>query len=82
MSLWRELPPRHAPLRDLALDLRWTWGHQADALWKRIDADVWSVHGIGGHSWLLFRPVALPIARQVSIFSPMRAAASRTGMRI
>ena len=27
--------------RDLALDLRWTWSHQADALWERIDAGVW-----------------------------------------
>jgi glycogen phosphorylase len=41
MSLWRELPPRLVPLRDLALDLRWTWSHQADALWERIDAGVW-----------------------------------------
>ena len=41
MSLWRELPPGLEPLRDLALDLRWTWSHQADALWERIDAGVW-----------------------------------------
>ena len=38
---WRELPERLAPLRDLALDLRWTWSHQADALWERIDAELW-----------------------------------------
>ena len=29
------------PLRDLALDLRWTWSHEADALWSQIDADLW-----------------------------------------
>jgi len=30
---WRGmLPPPLAALRDLALDLRWTWSHRADAL--------------------------------------------------
>ncbi|HVC59809.1 MAG TPA: alpha-glucan family phosphorylase [Acetobacteraceae bacterium] len=41
MPSWRELPARLAALRDLALDLRWTWSHQADALWERIDAELW-----------------------------------------
>ena len=41
MPTWRELPPRLASLRELALDLRWTWSHQADALWERIDAELW-----------------------------------------
>ncbi len=35
------LPPPLAALRDLALDLRWTWSHRTDALWKRIDAELW-----------------------------------------
>jgi starch phosphorylase len=35
------LPPELAALADLALDLRWTWSHEADALWQRIDADAW-----------------------------------------
>jgi glycogen phosphorylase len=30
-----------AELTDLALDLRWTWSHGADALWRRIDAETW-----------------------------------------
>ena len=29
------------PLGELALDLRWTWSHEADALWERVDAEVW-----------------------------------------
>ena len=29
-------------MEDLALDLRWTWSHEADALWKRVDAETWS----------------------------------------
>ena len=28
-------------LRAVALDLRWTWSHQADALWQRLDAATW-----------------------------------------
>jgi glycogen phosphorylase len=28
-------------LRELALDLRWTWSHEADALWRRVDAEAW-----------------------------------------
>lgn len=35
------LPDALAPLRDLALDLRWTWSHEADALWEHIDSDLW-----------------------------------------
>jgi len=41
MPSWRDLPPALMPLRDLALDLRWTWSHEADALWSQIDADLW-----------------------------------------
>ena len=36
------LPPALAALRDLALDLRWTWSHRADALWAQIDAELWA----------------------------------------
>jgi glycogen phosphorylase len=36
-----DLPPELATLGALAFDLRWTWSHEADALWQRIDADAW-----------------------------------------
>ena len=36
------LPPALAALRELALDLRWTWSHRADALWERMDAELWA----------------------------------------
>ena len=26
---------------EFALDLRWTWSHEGDALWRRIDEDAW-----------------------------------------
>ncbi len=37
-----DLPEPLAALADLAIDLRWTWSHEADALWERIDADAWA----------------------------------------
>ena len=41
----RQLPPNLAPLADalaaLATDLRWTWSHAGDALWKMVDAASW-----------------------------------------
>lgn len=35
------LPVELAELQQLALDLRWTWCHDGDALWQTIDADLW-----------------------------------------
>jgi len=37
-----DLPDALADLRDLALDLRWTWNHAADALWQEIDLEAWT----------------------------------------
>jgi len=36
-----ELPDEIAVLRDLALDLRWTWSHEGDSLWEYIDERLW-----------------------------------------
>jgi starch phosphorylase len=41
MLLPRELPPGLAVLAELALDLRWTWSHGADALFRSLDAESW-----------------------------------------
>ena len=30
-------------LRDLALDLRWSWNHAADELWTRLDPELWAL---------------------------------------
>jgi glycogen phosphorylase len=35
------LPEQISELRDLALDLRWTWSHEGDALWASIDDRLW-----------------------------------------
>jgi len=39
--LSRSLPIRLEPLADLALDLRWTWSHAGDALWKALSPEAW-----------------------------------------
>lgn len=37
----RALPPGLEPLAALATDLRWTWSHESDALWRTMDSEVW-----------------------------------------
>ncbi|GEJ56918.1 alpha-glucan family phosphorylase [Anaeromyxobacter diazotrophicus] len=41
LFLARGLPAALEPLTELALDLRWTWSHASDALWRALDADAW-----------------------------------------
>ena len=36
-----ELPREITILKSLALDLRWTWSHEGDALWSSIDLQLW-----------------------------------------
>ena len=36
-----ELPREITILKSLALDLRWTWNHEGDALWSSIDLQLW-----------------------------------------
>ncbi len=40
-----DLPEPVAALADLAIDLRWTWSHEADVLWQRMDAKTWKRTG-------------------------------------
>ena len=41
LSLGNDLPRKLAVLVELALDLRWTWSHAGDALWRMVDPEVW-----------------------------------------
>ena len=41
----RPLPPGLERLTDLALDLRWTWSHSTDRLWKMLDPEAWERTG-------------------------------------
>jgi len=40
--LSRELPAGLDLLLEMTTDLRWSWSHAADALWKTMDPDIWS----------------------------------------
>lgn len=48
----RELPASLEPLADLALDLRWSWNHASDELWRTIDPDLWEATG---NPWLIMQ---------------------------
>jgi glycogen phosphorylase len=39
----RSLPPELEPLRELVLDLHWSWNHAGDQLLQRINADIWKL---------------------------------------
>jgi starch phosphorylase len=42
-------------LRELALDMRWSWNHAADELWSRLDPDLWNqTH----NPWVLLQTVS------------------------
>ena len=36
-----DLPDELSGLPDLALDLRWTWSHGSDSLWRQLDVESW-----------------------------------------
>ena len=36
-----DLPKNLHPLIDLVQDLRWTWSHEADTLWRMLDEEIW-----------------------------------------
>ncbi|HUB59663.1 MAG TPA: alpha-glucan family phosphorylase, partial [Puia sp.] len=48
-------------LKDLALDMRWSWNHEADELWQRLDPDLWEQT----HSpWIVLQTVSRNKLRQ------------------
>lgn len=51
----RPLPDALQPLVDLARDLRWTWSHVGDALWRRLVADLWEQ---SGNPWQMLQHVS------------------------
>src|SRR6185369_6514999 len=49
-----ELPIGLEALREIALDLRWTWSHAGDDLWGAIDAETWA---LTRNPWLVLQMV-------------------------
>jgi len=52
-------PPNHAPhragLRELALNLRWSWNHSTDELWRQLNRDLWDSTQ---NPWLVLQTVS------------------------
>jgi starch phosphorylase len=63
MQAPRELPPELRPLAELALDLRWTWSHAGDRLWRALDANAWEQTG---NPWFILNNVAQERLEQLS----------------
>jgi starch phosphorylase len=51
----RDFPAGLEALGELALDLRWTWSHEADALWERVDAEAW---GRTRNPWTILQDIS------------------------
>jgi starch phosphorylase len=43
------------PLAELALDLRWSWNHAADDLWRQLDPTLWN---LTHNPWLVLQTVS------------------------
>lgn len=50
-----DLPAELDALAELALDLRWSWSHTTDVLWKSIDPDLWA---LTRNPWLVLQNVS------------------------
>ena len=59
----RSLPENLQALTELALDLRWTWNHGADALWQMLDEEAWQRTK---NPWTLLQNVSSQHLQQLS----------------
>lgn len=51
-----------APLAELALDMRWSWNHSTDILWRQLDPELWQ---ITRNPWVVLQTVSRERLRQV-----------------
>jgi len=70
----RPLPEGVADLADLSLDLRWTWSHAADRLWKEMDPAVWARTE---NPWLILQSVSQRRLEQLAQDADFRAELGR-----
>lgn len=63
-----------AGLAELSLDLRWTWSHAADRLWREIDPAVWARTE---NPWLMLLSVSLQRLEQLAGDPDFRAELER-----
>lgn len=50
-----------APLVELALDMRWSWNHSADNLWRQLDPDLWK---LTHNAWAVLQTVSRDRVKQ------------------
>ncbi|WP_454854549.1 alpha-glucan family phosphorylase [Rhizobium binxianense] len=75
MSPSCSLPPELSILEELSLDLRWVWSHESDALWSRIDEELWEkTH----NPWLILQNTAQD--RLASLVSDLQFRAELDGL--
>ena len=63
--LYTQLPSEKSEedaLRELALNLRWTWNHSADELWGRLDPDLWE---LTQNPWLVLQTASQERLREL-----------------
>jgi len=61
--LFPALPEGLEGLAELALDLRWSTSHASDALWKRLDPDLWA---LTRNPWLILQTIAETRLRELA----------------
>ena len=70
----RTLPQALEPLTDLALDLRWTWSHAGDRLWRTVAPDVWERTE---NPWIILQDVSERRLEQLAADSDFTAEVAR-----
>lgn len=63
------LPEGLEGLSELALDLRWSWNHAADKLWKYMDPELWSMTS---NPWLMLQTVEMDRLKALATDSTFR----------
>ncbi|MGH7814083.1 MAG: alpha-glucan family phosphorylase [Candidatus Binataceae bacterium] len=58
-----------AQLRELALDLRLTWDHSTDDIWRRIDAELFD---LTRNAWLVLNSVSPARLKELAAEAPLR----------
>ncbi|HLH78614.1 MAG TPA: alpha-glucan family phosphorylase [Candidatus Binataceae bacterium] len=69
----RALPQGLEALSELALDMRWSWNHEADQLWEKVSPELWEATG---NPWLILQSVSLArlegLARDSTFMAELR----------
>ena len=46
---------------ELALDMRWSWNHATDHIWRQLNPDLWE---LTHNPWVVLQTVSLPARQQ------------------